>query len=159
MKALSIRQPWPWAILHAGKRVENRCWWTSLRGPVLIHAGKGMTRDEYTDFVDFYEDDIACPRWIDWPAVPAFADLPRGGVVGRATIVDCVTRYDSAYFCGPYGFVLADVWPVPFLPLKGALGFFDVPREVASDEWWREVEAFAHAPTADCRLPTAGGEA
>ena len=24
MKAISIRQPWAWAILHAGKRVENR---------------------------------------------------------------------------------------------------------------------------------------
>ena len=24
MKALTIRQPWLWAILHAGKRIENR---------------------------------------------------------------------------------------------------------------------------------------
>jgi len=24
VKALSIRQPWVWAILNAGKRVENR---------------------------------------------------------------------------------------------------------------------------------------
>lgn len=24
--ALSVRQPWPWAILHAGKDIENRSW-------------------------------------------------------------------------------------------------------------------------------------
>lgn len=29
--------------------------------------------------------------------------------------------------CGPIGIMLADVRPVPFVPFKGALGFFDVP--------------------------------
>ena len=33
MKCLSIRQPWAWAIIHAGKDIENRCWPTSYRGP------------------------------------------------------------------------------------------------------------------------------
>lgn len=36
----------------------------------------------------------------------------------------CVTRSDSPWFFGRYGFVLADVRPVPFFPVKGALGFF-----------------------------------
>lgn len=27
--ALSIRQPWAWAILHAGKDIENRDWHTA----------------------------------------------------------------------------------------------------------------------------------
>jgi hypothetical protein len=45
--ALSIRQPWAWLILHAGKDIENRDWPTKYRGPFLIHASKGMTRDEY----------------------------------------------------------------------------------------------------------------
>jgi hypothetical protein len=47
MKALSIRQPWAWLILHAGKDIENRDWPTRFRGRFLIHAAKGMTRDEY----------------------------------------------------------------------------------------------------------------
>ena len=38
MKALSIRQPWAWLILHGGKDIENRTWATKLRGRVLIHA-------------------------------------------------------------------------------------------------------------------------
>lgn len=49
MKALSIRQPWAWAILHTGKSVENRDWYTEYRGRVLLHASKGCTRAEYGD--------------------------------------------------------------------------------------------------------------
>lgn len=29
----------------------------------------------------------------------------------------------------PYGFVLRDSRPIPFVPWKGRLGFFNVPRE------------------------------
>ena len=39
MKALSIRSPWWWFILHGGgKDMENRDWSTNYRGRVLIHA-------------------------------------------------------------------------------------------------------------------------
>lgn len=42
MRALTVRQPWAWAILHGGKDVENRIrnLAGSYRGPVAIHAGK-----------------------------------------------------------------------------------------------------------------------
>ena len=46
-QAISIRQPWAWLIVHGWKNIENRMWRTSYRGPVLIHASKGMTQDEY----------------------------------------------------------------------------------------------------------------
>jgi hypothetical protein len=45
VKALSIRQPWVWAIVHAGKDIENRTWWTPYRGPVLIHAANAAAQD------------------------------------------------------------------------------------------------------------------
>ena len=38
MKALSVRQPWAWAIAAAGKDVENRTWRTDYRGLIAIHA-------------------------------------------------------------------------------------------------------------------------
>jgi hypothetical protein len=38
VKALTIRQPWAYAILRLGKDVENRSWRTHYRGPLLIHA-------------------------------------------------------------------------------------------------------------------------
>lgn len=40
VRALTVRQPWAWAIAHAGKDVENRWWATRWRGQLLIHAGK-----------------------------------------------------------------------------------------------------------------------
>ena len=38
--ALSLRQPWAWAVLRTGKRLENRVAWRSCkyRGPIWIHA-------------------------------------------------------------------------------------------------------------------------
>lgn len=41
MRALTVRQPWAWAIVHGGKDVENRTrnLAGSYRGPVAIHAG------------------------------------------------------------------------------------------------------------------------
>lgn len=119
MKALSIRQPWAWLILHAGKDVENRSWPTRFRGRFLIHAAKGMTRDEYE----------SAPAWI--VDLPDFDQLRRGGIVGSAELVDCVTESDSEWFFGRYGFVLRNVKPLLFVPYRGELGFFDVPDSLA----------------------------
>jgi len=46
MRALSIRQPWAWAILH-GKDVENRTWVTRVTGEFLIHASKTFDLEGY----------------------------------------------------------------------------------------------------------------
>ncbi|MBB3041198.1 hypothetical protein [Nocardioides soli] len=39
MKALTVQQPWAWAIVHGGKDVENRTQAWSYRGLLAIHAG------------------------------------------------------------------------------------------------------------------------
>jgi hypothetical protein len=135
MKALSIRQPWASLILKAGKDIENRCWPTKFRGRILIHAAKGMTRDEHEDAIDFAV--MACKAKPHPEARGAtfrelgFArdDLPRGGIIGSVEIVDCVKYSASPWFMGEYGFLLRDPQPLPFRPWKGQLGFFDVPTE------------------------------
>lgn len=124
LPALSIRQPWAWLILNAGKDIENRCWKTNFRGRFLIHAAKGCTRVEHEDAADFafweaqYRD-----------GVPLLSKLDRGGVVGMAEIVDCVDSSESPWFMGEYGFVLRNVQPLPFTPCKGALGFFNIQNK------------------------------
>lgn len=115
MKALSILQPWAFLIVSGQKDIENRTWGTQRRGRVLIHAGKGFDLEGYR----------ALARTIPMPAIEAF---PRGGIVGAATIVDCVSDHASAWFSGPYGFVLEAAEVLPFRPLRGELGFFDVPE-------------------------------
>ncbi len=47
MKALSIKQPWAWAILNAGKDIENRNWKTNFRGKFYIHASKKFDKSGY----------------------------------------------------------------------------------------------------------------
>ncbi|MEH1869303.1 MAG: ASCH domain-containing protein [Nostoc sp.] len=47
MKALSVRQPWAWAIIYALKNIENRGWPIHYRGDILIHTAKTCTQKEY----------------------------------------------------------------------------------------------------------------
>ena len=122
MKAISIRQPWAWLILHADKGIENRDWPTPVRGRVAIHAAKGMTRDEYDD-----ARRLARAICGDTLALPSADQLERGGIVGTVEIVDCVTASQSLWFFGRYGYVLRDPRPCPFVPYRGQLGFFEVP--------------------------------
>lgn len=127
MLALSIRQPWAWLILHGGKDIENRDWPTRVRGRVLVHAAKGMTRDEFDSAAIFSYGRTGSAR-----LVPPH-ELQRGGIVGSVDIVDCVTDSKSRWFMGRFGFVLRDPQPLPFVPWRGQLGFFDVPDDALSN--------------------------
>jgi hypothetical protein len=148
MKALAIRQPWAWLIIKGIKDVENRTWSTNFRRQFLVHASQTMAET---------------PSWVNaclsrkGIAVPE--DLPRGGIVGVATLVDCVHHAEiswwarllrrllcrrsltggsapanSIWFDGPYGFILEDARPLPFVPLRGQLNFFDVPDDLYGAE-------------------------
>lgn len=123
--AISIRQPWAWSILHAGKDIENRSWPTRLRGRVCVHAAKGMTRDEWEDGLQTVHQISRTHPFPTGLTMPAFEDLARGQIVGTVEIVGCVTDSASPWFFGPYGFVLQK--PIVLgepIPLRGALGFF-----------------------------------
>jgi hypothetical protein len=177
VKALSIRQPWAWAILHAGKRIENRDWRSvpSYRGPLLIHASafgaSGSQREEA-----FGDARMVMKIGRETGVLSAdpvtFGTLigQRGGIVGVCNLVDAVRVNMSEHRMkggqcigcgwkeltvedllkepmpsipdcgakdpwafGPLGLVLADVRPLPFVPFKGALGFFDVPDELVPE--------------------------
>uniref|UniRef100_A0AAU6W2C9 ASCH domain-containing protein n=1 Tax=Pseudomonas phage Touem01 TaxID=3138548 RepID=A0AAU6W2C9_9VIRU len=123
MKALSIRQPWAWLIIHGGKDIENRSWHTKFRGRFLVHASMGMTKAEY----------MSVKSYLTYPGIhelgiklPRFADLQRGGIIGSVELVDSVDHSDSPWFMGPRGFVLRNPEPLQFRPFKGALQFFKV---------------------------------
>lgn len=126
MRAISVRQPWAWLIVNGHKDIENRDWHTKVRGQVLIHAAKGMTRAEYDHVRQFVLFGANSGR-ID-PSVydnfPEFEDLERGGIVGKAEIVDCVSESKSPWFFGKYGFVLKNTEATPFEKCRGSLGFF-----------------------------------
>ncbi len=139
-KALSVRQPWAWAILFAGKDIENRSWQAmnhllTVRGRVALHAAKGMTQNEYREAKMFMaEIGIDCP--------PAF-DLWRGAVIGSVEVVDVVKDHASPWFTGPRGLVLCDPKPVSPVPVSGALGYFDWTK--------RRAETFPEPAAWMCR--------
>ena len=118
MKALSVRQPWAWAILHAGKDVENRTWGTRFRGQLAIHAGKSIDKEA-----------VARLRMSGYD-VPM--NLPTGCLVGEIEVTDCVNnrfrdKVSSEWAEDNFCFMLAN--PQPYktpIPYKGQLGLFDV---------------------------------
>jgi hypothetical protein len=127
MKALSVRAPWWWAILH-GKPVENRDWHTNFRGRIWLHASKHWSRREIEgDLEDIAY--MAAEDRLPMPHVNLDYMLDSGGcIVGSVEIIDCVTEHPSTFFQGKYGFVLRNPLPLQKpIPFKGALGFFDVP--------------------------------
>jgi hypothetical protein len=118
MKALSVKQPWAWAIMHAGKMIENRPRRTHLREVIAIHASLAPARG-----------------WEPWyppraPKVPPSEKWVLGAILGFVEIVDCVEEHRSKWFLGPFGYVLANPRPLRKpVACKGALGFWTVPPE------------------------------
>ena len=128
MKAISIRQPWAWLIVNGYKDIENRTWDTKYRGMVLIHASKGMTIDQYQAGREICNS-LPPQQRVN---LPPFAQLERGGIVGYAYITGTTRDSDSPWFFGPVGFNLTGAKPLPFLPLKGRLSFFETGYGVAA---------------------------
>lgn len=123
MKALTLRPVWAWAVIHAGKNIENRSWRTHQRGTIAIHASKGLTKAEYGA-------DVQClpRRW--QKVIPAFEEMTRGSIVGVVDLVDCVTESKSNWFGGEYGFVLKYARAIKPIECTGALGFWNLPINI-----------------------------
>lgn len=157
-RALSLRQPWAHAVVHGGKRIENRTAWSnsSFRGPLLIHAAQGMTQDEFHGALHFADDRARREKHIDpsfvspWRppttwfiATRGATPIARGGIVGMCNVI---AAFDAIRYVGPippwleeqkrlwwmgsFALVLDDVRTLPFTACKGALGFFTVPDDV-----------------------------
>ena len=128
MRAITILQPYAHLIVTGEKRVENRKWLTTYRGPIAIHAGKSH-------------------EWLEGDEVET--DMAFGAIVGTATLVDCIeierirlcelaivnrfpwiTQHEHAE--GPFCFVLENVRRCVPIPFKGAQGLFFVPDSVLS---------------------------
>jgi len=78
MYAITLQQPWAWAVFHAGKDVENRTWKIPL-GRILIHAGRAIDQDG----IDFMEDVMG----IEMPYTKLNA-MARGKIIGSVEVVN-----------------------------------------------------------------------
>ena len=134
MKALTVKNPWAWAIIHGGKDVENRSRPTKYRGHIFIHAGKGWSYEgqEFLQqkrtpfgFQAFPLDEWQRPELI-------------GKVIGSVEVTDCHHSEDCGKFsktgaCSEwamkdhYHWVLENPEPLalPF-PMQGKLGLWNM---------------------------------
>ena len=140
VRALSLRQPWAAAVVHGGKRIENRLRWkgSSFRGLILLHAATGMTAREYNEAIEF----LVMAR-ISWRPDPT--TLLRGGFIGRAVVTGTVATesdldalvvedptFDRLWWMGGFALILDHVSAIPYAPWKGALGLFGVDTEAVA---------------------------
>jgi hypothetical protein len=136
MYALSLKQPWATLLVHGLKTIEVRKWPTARRGRILIHAAK-----------------VSDARSQGWAKVPLHlikeAQL-KGGIIGSANLIECVTYAsqsafdadkklhlnESAWFEGPkmFGFTFADAKCLPFYSFSGWMRFFEVKDMPERDE-------------------------
>lgn len=123
MKALSIKQPWAWAIVNLPKEfrkdIENRTWNTKYRGEFLVHASKGFDADGYDRMCSYLK------KLGYTGAIPSKKEFVYGAIIGKTKLVDVVPISLSIWFEGVWGFKLKD--SIPFnnpIPYKGQLKFF-----------------------------------
>jgi hypothetical protein len=113
MKALSIQQPWAWAIVFGPKAIENRSRRFHYRGPLLIHASKSRA------------------RLGDWPA--PLDQLEFGCLIGLVDLVDCVPVEQvrgEPFAEGPQCLILKNPRPFPkAIRWRGGQALFNVPEE------------------------------
>lgn len=76
-RALTVWQPWAWAIIEGHKTVENRPMATKVRGPIAIHAGKQVDR-------------VATNWMVETLGIAPPDELPTGVLLGEVSITDCL---------------------------------------------------------------------
>jgi hypothetical protein len=91
-RVLSVHPPWAWAIIFAGKDVENRSWSTPYRGRILIPASSrkygGASLAEAREF-------IAECSGLDDDVIPV--EFPRSQILGTVEVVDCIDSAKSPW--------------------------------------------------------------
>jgi hypothetical protein len=130
MKALTILQPYASLIASGRKWVENRNWYTNYRGPLAIHAGKGL-------------------RYLDRESITAY---PTGCIIATAMLSECIRiellralakdskhrnhpigrgcNYTWDQACihahteGPYCWILSDVQEIKHVVMRGKQGLW-----------------------------------
>jgi hypothetical protein len=91
MKAITITQPYATLIAIGAKHIETRSWATNYRGPLAIHAGKGL--GPVGGKLGFTELCVSSPFWEALTGAeycgPWGRQPPRGAIVATCELVGC----------------------------------------------------------------------
>ena len=121
MKAISIKQPWAWAIAYGHKTIETRTWYTKYRGPILIVASK-LPDKPMLEYLKMETKGVITGQ------------LEYGKAIATAKIVDCrpMTKADEdAALCDTYekahSWLLENVEQIKPFDVTGQMGIYEVP--------------------------------
>jgi hypothetical protein len=164
VRAITVQQPWAWAIVHGGKNVENRTQLWRYRGPLAIHAGtrlsdRGMQDQRIGDALK-RRGHIVIPATFGQPdmshllgapihmgALIGVVDLDGGHPAGR----DCCQPWGETEYREHDGRLRRDVFhllldnPRPLvtpIPCMGHLGLWRLPPRLLD-----ELEVALACPT------------
>lgn len=155
MRAITVRQPWAWALVHGGKDVENRVRNIAgaYRGPVAIHAGLAWSEAGADDWnvkratrsveLGYRADDGE--TWAVDMVEPDEARFVTGAIIGVVNLwavhqaqPHCCPNRGAQPFGSPWA--MADHWHLcvndakPLstpIPAKGRLGLWRVADDLA----------------------------
>ena len=136
MKCLSVHQPWAYLLVTGRRKIEVRSWDTKYRGPILIHTGLTVERDEYERL------NLPDTKKLNWDV----KQLIVGAIIGQAIVIktELVIEsrweelrslhlekgrrcYDDNTYCWFLEKASLFRKPIPYL---GRLGLFDVSSEL-----------------------------
>lgn len=159
VRALTLTQPWATLVAIGAKRFETRSWGTKYRGPLAIHAAKGLGPVGGAAGLDILcrtEPFLSVLREHFGTGTPLADALPFGAIVATCTLgdvlptptygrplpwinVDALSARERAfgdYSEGRYAWLLRDVRMLATpIPCRGALGLWDPPD--AFRQWSR----------------------
>jgi hypothetical protein len=143
VKAISIQNPWTWALLEGHTPIDNKPWQTGHRGTIAIHCSNGLSRDSIAAFRE--KADRVGVRF------PEPSDLPRpGAIVALANLLDvqelALARVDGKgelrkrgsmpqslfpqavqpWVRGRYIWMFGDITRIDPIPAVGKLGLYSV---------------------------------
>lgn len=155
MKTITLTQPYASLVAIGAKKIETRSWSTSFRGPLAIHAAKGL--GPVGGKVGFTELCVSSPFWEALTGAgycgPWGRQPPRGAIVAVCELAECIpieegllsfqspgvdwwiiTEQERAfgdYTPGRYAWLLSNVRALPEpIPAKGALGLWNYEGEL-----------------------------
>jgi hypothetical protein len=132
VRAVSVRQPWAWAIARGHQPVLNRATDTGYRGPVAIYASFRV------DLESFESDVVRRAVSTTWDAADPAAAI--GGIVAVVSLAGVCAAATSAAPCGcgawarpgAYHWRLADPRPLRWPVLAvGQAGLWELAPAVA----------------------------
>jgi len=144
MKALTVQQPWAWAIIHGQKDVENRTQAWSYRGPLAIHAGKRISNRGLRTVPSIVAAERGTSPTLVADQMRVRAATERGAIIGLVDVhhaeADCCESWWAETSYDEHGgrirrdlthLVLEDPRPLATpIPCRGALGLWTPPAEV-----------------------------